>query len=96
MKLTWFEKIFCRVMAQGRLPKHIAFIMDGNRRFAKSLNKSAIEGHKLGVESLKKCLLICLEMGVKVVTLFAFAIENFNRSKTEIDGLMELTKQSFK
>ena len=80
MKLGLLERLLCQVMAQGKIPRHIAIIMDGNRRHAKALHKSPIEGHKLGVESLKRCLLICLELGVKVTTLFAFAIENFNRS----------------
>lgn len=95
MKLGFLERLLCRVLAQGRVPKHIAFIMDGNRRHAKSLKKSAIEGHKLGVESMKRCLLICLELGVEVATLFAFAIENFNRSEEEVNGLMELVKRNF-
>lgn len=69
--------------------------MDGNRRFAKQRGQSPIEGHKLGVESLKRCLLICLTLNVEVVTLFAFAIENFNRPESEVLGLMELTKLSF-
>lgn len=95
MKLGFLERLLCRVLAQGKVPKHIAFIMDGNRRHARSQQKSPIEGHKMGVESLKRCLLICLELGVQVATLFAFAIENFHRTEEEVNGLMELTKRSF-
>jgi undecaprenyl diphosphate synthase len=95
MKLSIFERFLCAILEQGAIPRHIAFIMDGNRRFAKRRGQSAIEGHKLGVESLKKCLLICLTLKVEIATLFAFAIENFNRPQVEVQGLMELTKRSF-
>ncbi|KRX08794.1 Decaprenyl diphosphate synthase-like protein [Pseudocohnilembus persalinus] len=67
--------------------------MDGNRRYAqeKKLGKKS-EGHKKGFERLKLTLEWCLELGVNIVTVFAFAIENFNREQQEVDLLMDLAK----
>ena len=68
--------------------------MDGNRRFAKKMHYGrAFQGHVLGFEKLKETLHWCLDLGVTEVTVYAFSIENFKRSKEEVDGLMELTKQ---
>ncbi|KAL8917102.1 MAG: hypothetical protein Q9208_008141 [Pyrenodesmia sp. 3 TL-2023] len=66
--------------------------MDGNRRFAKSRRMETVEGHNLGFEALAKVLEVCYKTGVKVVTVYAFSIENFKRSKYEVDGLMDMAK----
>lgn len=80
-KLTWMERMGCSVLKQGKIPNHIAFIMDGNRRYAKQLKKEPTRGHFYGVESLKKCLLMCCEIEVKIASFYCFSIENFNRSE---------------
>jgi ditrans,polycis-polyprenyl diphosphate synthase len=70
--------------------------MDGNRRYAtKNKLKSSYEGHVLGIKSLKKCLLICGELGIKEISLFCFSIENFNRKQEEVNGLMKLCVETF-
>ncbi|KAI1004316.1 hypothetical protein K3495_g3892 [Podosphaera aphanis] len=79
-------------LGQGPIPKHIAFVMDGNRRFARSHQIETVEGHNLGFEALARILEICYKSGVKVVTVYAFSIENFKRSKYEVDALMEMAK----
>lgn len=79
-------------LGQGPIPQHIAFVMDGNRRFARSHQIETVEGHNLGFEALAKILEICYKSGVKVVTVYAFSIENFKRSKYEVDALMEMAK----
>ncbi|KAL8734654.1 MAG: hypothetical protein Q9166_001310 [cf. Caloplaca sp. 2 TL-2023] len=66
--------------------------MDGNRRFAKSHRIETVEGHNLGFEALARVLEVCYKSGVKVVTVYAFSIENFKRSKYEVDGLMDMAK----
>ncbi|KAL8699692.1 MAG: hypothetical protein Q9201_005854 [Fulgogasparrea decipioides] len=66
--------------------------MDGNRRFAKSHGIETVEGHSLGFEALARVLEVCYKSGVKVVTVYAFSIENFKRSKYEVDGLMDMAK----
>lgn len=71
-------------MKKGHVPRHIAFIMDGNRRFAKQKHSQALSGHQEGALALKKCLLYCLELGVKVASFYAFSIENYKRAPEEV------------
>lgn len=70
--------------------KHIAIIMDGNRRWAKERNLPSAVGHKKGVEALKETLRACNDLGVKYLTVYAFSTENWNRKQEEVDFLMEL------
>lgn len=66
--------------------------MDGNRRFARSHRIETVEGHNLGFEALARILEVCYKSGVTHVTIYAFSIENFKRSKYEVDALMEMAK----
>ncbi|KAG5517930.1 hypothetical protein PMAC_000385 [Pneumocystis sp. 'macacae'] len=77
---------------QGPVPKHIAFVMDGNRRWAKHMNLESADGHSRGFENMKHILEVCYKVGIKVVTIYAFSIENFKRSKYEIDIIMDISK----
>ncbi|MBQ7286216.1 MAG: di-trans,poly-cis-decaprenylcistransferase, partial [Candidatus Gastranaerophilales bacterium] len=70
--------------------KHIAIIMDGNRRYAKQHFMPSMMGHKKGVEALKKVTRACDDLGVKYLTLYAFSTENWNRKKEAVDFLMDL------
>lgn len=70
--------------------KHVAFIMDGNRRYAKALLKKPWEGHREGAEKLKQVLEWTREKGIKEATFYAFSIQNFNRPKEEFDFLMKI------
>ena len=70
--------------------KHIAIIMDGNRRWAKEKGLPSAMGHKKGVEALKTTLRACNDFGIKYLTVYAFSTENWNRKKEEVDFLMEL------
>ncbi|OMJ16658.1 Dehydrodolichyl diphosphate syntase complex subunit DHDDS [Smittium culicis] len=88
-----FDEFSISVLKQGPVPKHIGFIMDGNRRFAKARNMAPKEGHFAGFISLKNILEWCLKLGVQAVSVYAFSIDNFNRPKDEVEALMELTKQ---
>lgn len=89
------KRCLARVLRTGPVPKHIGFVMDGNRRFAKKNHIELKEGHNAGFESMARILEICYDCGVESVTVFAFSIENFKRSKFEIDWLMELAKARF-
>src|SRR3989344_585973 len=81
---------------QGKLPKHVAIIMDGNRRWAKEQKLPAIEGHRKGVESLVKTVELAGELGIKYLTVYALSSENFqSRSKEELSGLLQLLKEGF-
>ena len=72
--------------------KHIAIIMDGNRRWAKEHLLPSMMGHKKGVDALKKVTRACDDFGVKYLTLYAFSTENWKRPKEEVDAIMRLFK----
>ncbi|MBP1661843.1 MAG: undecaprenyl diphosphate synthase [Thermoplasmatales archaeon] len=78
---------------QYPLPRHIAIIMDGNRRFAKELGLSVEAGHIFGKEKIEEVLDWCFELGIRVLTIYAFSTENFKRSEKEVKTLMTLLKQ---
>lgn len=91
---SWIRWFVGRTLkAGGPIPRHIAFIMDGNRRFARKVKKDVTSGHDLGGMKLKQTLEWCLELGILHVSAFAFSIENFKRSKEEVDGLMNLARK---
>lgn len=70
--------------------KHIAIIMDGNRRWAKERNLPSALGHKKGVDALKVALRACDDFGIKYLTVYAFSTENWNRKPEEVNFLMDL------
>ena len=72
------------------IPRHIAIVMDGNGRWATRRFLPRVAGHKKGVDALRACVRHCCERGVKVLTVFAFSSENWNRPLDEVSGLMEL------
>lgn len=72
------------------VPRHIAIVMDGNGRWAKKRFLPRLAGHRQGVESLRRCVRHCIERGVRVLTVFAFSSENWNRPEDEVSGLMNL------
>lgn len=76
--------------------KHIAIIMDGNRRWAKERFLPSMMGHKKGVDALKKVTRACDDFGVKYLTLYAFSTENWNRKQEEVDFLMDLLASTLK
>ena len=69
---TWWQSICLRILRCGELPKHVAFIMDGNRRFAREKNLQKIEGHIQGFEKLAETLQWCNDLGINQVTVYAF------------------------
>ncbi|KAJ5482701.1 Dehydrodolichyl diphosphate synthase complex subunit [Penicillium diatomitis] len=86
------KELLVGALRQGPIPQHVAFVMDGNRRFARCHGIETVEGHNLGFEALARILEVCYKSGVKVVTIYAFSIENFKRSKFEVDALMDMAK----
>ncbi|WP_275699699.1 polyprenyl diphosphate synthase [Ramlibacter paludis] len=74
----------------SNLPHHIAIVMDGNGRWATRRFLPRVAGHKKGVDALRACVRHCGDIGVKVLTVFAFSSENWNRPAEEVSGLMEL------
>ncbi|HBO37395.1 MAG TPA: isoprenyl transferase [Pasteurellaceae bacterium] len=78
----------------NNIPQHVAIIMDGNGRWAKQQGKMRIFGHKNGVDAVRKTVSYVRQLGVKVLTLYAFSSENWNRPESEVDGLMTLFMQA--
>lgn len=83
-------------MQEGPVPKHIAIIMDGNRRFARELGIEPTKGHLRGKDKLEEVTDWCLEVDVKILTVFAFSTENLKRKSEEIDWLMKLFADNFR
>ncbi|MBI2558640.1 di-trans,poly-cis-decaprenylcistransferase [Candidatus Woesearchaeota archaeon] len=79
----------------SKVPKHIAIILDGNRRYAKKLGMQPWKGHEFGVKKLEELLEWCRELGVKEVTLYSFSTENFKRTKQEKNFLFDIFKNEF-
>src|SRR5688572_4852857 len=75
--------------AKASLPQHVAVIMDGNGRWAKSRHLPRIEGHRRGADSAREIIRTAGELGIKYLTLYAFSAENWNRPKDEVDALMK-------
>uniref|UniRef100_A0A7N5JEA3 Alkyl transferase n=1 Tax=Ailuropoda melanoleuca TaxID=9646 RepID=A0A7N5JEA3_AILME len=94
-ELSLWERFCANIIKAGPMPKHIAFIMDGNRRYARKCQVERQEGHSQGFNKLAETLRWCLNLGILEVTVYAFSIENFKRSKSEVDGLMDLARQKF-
>ncbi|WOL11962.1 dehydrodolichyl diphosphate synthase 6-like [Canna indica] len=81
------------VLSFGPIPTHIAFIMDGNRRYAKKQHIKEGTGHAVGFATLLSVLHSCYEMGVKYVTVYAFSIDNFKRKPEEVQVLTDIMKE---
>ena len=133
--LNWLEQAACSIVKVGAVPQHVAFIMDGNRRFARTRGIEVARGHQLGYDKLEQvrttaCLRLllpcqapqpppdrrlplslshslvcarsrqvlrwCCELGVHGVTVYAFSLENFKRSKQEVDALMALAEEGLR
>lgn len=75
-----------------RVPRHVAIIMDGNGRWAQQHHQPRLFGHRVGVESVREVVETAREIGVDILTLYAFSSENWKRPVTEINGLMSLLK----
>ncbi len=77
------------------LPKHLAVIIDGNRRWAKAHNLPTVEGHRRGIENLKSLVPVFIDRGIPVVSIFTFSTENWQRTKEEVTDFMGLIKYAF-
>jgi undecaprenyl diphosphate synthase len=77
----------------GRLPRHVAVIMDGNGRWAKLRHKRRVEGHRAGIASVRDVVESSARLGIQYLTLYAFSVENWKRPKSEVSTLMALLKR---
>ena len=81
---------------QGNLPRHIAIIMDGNGRWAKARGVPRLMGHRAGRDSVREAVKGCVALGVEVLTLYTFSVENWNRPQREITALMTILRQTLR
>ena len=79
-----------------KIPTHIAYIIDGNGRWAKERNKPRSYGHKYGFKALKEIIRASFELGIKYVGIYAFSTENWNRPKAEVDYLIKILRDYIK
>jgi len=77
-----------------KIPNHLAIILDGNRRWAKEKSLPVFEGHRRGLETIKKIINYCKERGIQILTLFVFSTENWERGKEEVDYLMKMARRA--
>ena len=77
----------------SKLPRHIAIIMDGNGRWAKQRHLPRVFGHRAGISSVRETVRACAQLGIKVLTLYAFSAENWARPNTEVQALMRLLEE---
>jgi len=80
-------------LSSGVVPRHIAVIMDGNRRYGRLVHGESLSGHKAGGEKLSDFVEWCSEAGIEYLTVFAFSTENWKRDSAEVDGMMRLFLQ---
>ncbi|MEE8402560.1 MAG: polyprenyl diphosphate synthase [Candidatus Hydrothermarchaeaceae archaeon] len=77
------------------VPKHVAIIMDGNRRLAERFGLKPWDGHRLGAQKVEDVLEWCLDIGIETLTVYAFSTENFNRPKEEVERLFDIFEEYF-
>lgn len=82
------EEQIQQLKQSNNLPEHVAVIMDGNGRWAKQRNLPRLEGHREGKESVRTIVRTCAKIGISYLTLYTFSLENWQRSKAEVAGLM--------
>ncbi len=87
------EEALARQVDFARLPQHVAVIMDGNGRWAAQRHLPRVEGHRAGIDSVRDIVESSARLGIKVLTLYAFSVENWKRPITEVSMLMSLLKR---
>src|ERR1700752_244727 len=87
------EEALARQLDFDRLPQHVAVIMDGNGRWAAQRHLPRVEGHRAGIESVRDIVETSARLGIKVLTLYAFSVENWKRPITEVSTLMSPLKR---
>jgi tritrans,polycis-undecaprenyl-diphosphate synthase [geranylgeranyl-diphosphate specific] len=90
------EKRLFELVQQEPVPNHLAIIMDGNRRFAQSMGLAVKDGHEKGRDTLEELLNWCLELNIRILTVYALSTENLSRPPEELDALMDLFDRSLR
>jgi undecaprenyl diphosphate synthase len=95
-RLELEEQLKQDILAGGDIPRHIAVIMDGNGRWAKSRNRPRVFGHLSGRHAVRQTVMGCRELGVQVLTLYTFSVENWQRPPAEVSSLMRILQQTLR
>lgn len=93
---TAYERFLLSEVKKRPVPRHVAVIMDGNRRYAREMEMLLHEGHQKGKDKLEQMLDWCLVLGIKVLTVYAFSTENLKRERDEIEKLMDMFEENFR
>ena len=88
------EEALARQVEFDRLPRHVAIIMDGNGRWAGRRHLPRVEGHRAGIQSVRDVVETSARLGLRVLTLYAFSVENWKRPAAEVSTLMMLLRES--
>ncbi len=94
MQLT--EKELKGLLDSTRLPNHVAIIMDGNRRWARRQGLPILQGHRAGARATRQVVEVCVELGIPVLTLYAFSTENWRRPPLEVQALLRLIEATLR
>src|SRR5579862_3263522 len=86
------DYVLAQSIDPSRLPKHVAIIMDGNRRWARRRKLPRVAGHKAGVQAVRVTVETCARLGLRALTLYAFSVENWKRPRSEVDTLWRLLR----
>ena len=101
LKFMWrtlykgYERLLAQEVASGTVPRHVAVIMDGNRRYSGRIKKATNFGHARGADTTEKVIDWSWEIGIEQLTIYAFSTENFNRSEDETENLFDLIGLKF-
>jgi undecaprenyl diphosphate synthase len=87
------KQVTNQLMTQLQIPYHVAIIMDGNGRWAKARGLPRLAGHRAGTENLRRILRACVDLGIRVLTIYAFSTENWERPPSEVRGLMNIMER---
>jgi undecaprenyl diphosphate synthase len=90
------SELLAKIKKGGQLPRHVAIIMDGNGRWAKRRGLPRIHGHRAGRRAVREAVEGCVELGVDVLTLYTFSVENWRRPKREVAALMRFLEQTLR
>ena len=86
----FYERMLRKEIESGPMPRHLALILDGNRRWARSKSKPPWYGHAVGAEKVEEVLKWCLELGIETITLYVLSTENLKREREELEKLLEI------
>ncbi len=92
VQIPVYQRYLERTVRKGPIPRHVAIILDGNRRFARMKNLPIEAGYSLGAEKVRQILDWCEELGIQHVTLYSFSTENFKRPKEQVNAILDVIK----